>query len=158
MSSLTPSEEINLQRTEIELLKRDVSAISKLCEKMDMTIDKLQVVASDMSRIVSLQEQKMNLQDKINDEVEKALENNQKMHYDDIKEINNRIGSVKEELTQKIDRVESTILEQLEKQTDEISKKINTIDTWRYMVMGGIAIAVFILTELMKLDITKLIR
>lgn len=143
-------------RTEIELLKRDVGAISRLCEKMDITIDKLQQVASDISRIVSLQEQKMQLQDKINEEVEQALERNQKDHISDIRELNSKINTVNDDLTRRINQVESTILHQMERQTEELSKKINTIDTWRYMLMGGIALAVFILGEILNLDISKL--
>lgn len=145
-------------RTEIELLKRDVGAISRLCEKMDITIDKLQQVASDISRIVSLQEQKMQLQDKINEEVEQALERNQKEHITDIRELNSKINTVNDDLTRRINQVEVSILQQIDRQTDQLSKKINTIDSWRYMIMGGIALAVFILGQLLDLDISKLFR
>lgn len=152
------TEDYNTQRTEIELLKRDVGAISKLCEKMDITIDKLQQVAGDISRIVSLQEQKMQIQDKINEEVEQALERNQKDHLTDIRELNSKINTVNDDLTRRINQIEKTILNQMEVQTKELSEKIHTINTWRYMIMGGIALAVFLVGQLLDLDITKLLR
>lgn len=143
-------------KTEIELLKRDVIVISRLCEKMDDAIDKLQQVASDLSRIVSLQDQKIQIQEKINEEVEIALNTEKKEHITDIRELNHKINAVNHDLSRKINQVELTILEKLERQTEELSKKINTIDTWRYMIMGAIALAVFELGQLLNLDISKL--
>ena len=137
------NEELNSQRTEIELLKRDVGAISKLCEKMDITIDKLQQVASDISRIVSLQEQKMQIQDKINDEVERAIEKSQVDHYSDIRDLNN-----------KINQTETKILNELQKVREDLSKKIGVIEAWRYMVMGAIALATWFIAQ--ALDLAKL--
>lgn len=149
-------EEHQSHKTEIELLKRDVSVIYRLCEKMDLAIDKLQQVASDLSRIVSLQDQKIQIQEKINDEVEKALENHKEDHIRDIREVNIKINSVNDDLSRKINQVEENILQRIEKQTEELSKKINVIDTWRYMIMGGIALLVFELGQLLNLDISKL--
>lgn len=131
------------QKVEIELLKRDVGMISKLCEKMDTTIDKLQMVASDLSKIVSLQEQKMQAQDNINKEVDRLIEKQQREHASDIKEIN-----------QKIDKTENAILDELHKIKDDLSKKINAIETWRYMVMGAISLAVFLIAQ--ALDLAKI--
>lgn len=130
------------QKVEIELMKKDIGMISKLCEKMDTTIDKLQVVATELSKIVSLQEQKMQAQEQINKEVETILERQQKEHNTDIKELN-----------QKIDRTEHAILQELQKVKDDLGKKINVIETWRYMIMGGISLAVFLIAQ--TLDFLK---
>jgi vacuolar-type H+-ATPase subunit I/STV1 len=124
------------QKVEIELMKKDIGMISKLCEKMDTTIDKLQVVATELSKIVSLQEQKMQAQEQINKEVEVILERQQKEHTTDIKELN-----------QKIDRTENAILQELQKVKEDLGKKINVIETWRYMIMGGISLAVFLIAQ-----------
>lgn len=130
------------QKVEIELMKKDIGMISRLCEKMDTTIDKLQVVASELSKIVSLQEQKMQAQEQINKEVEAILDRQQKEHTTDIKELN-----------QKIDRTEHAILQELQKVKEDLGKKINVIETWRYMVMGGISLAVFLIAQ--TLDFLK---
>lgn len=130
------------QKVEIELMKKDIGMISKLCEKMDTTIDKLQVVATELSKLVSLQEQKMQAQEHINKEVEVILERQQKEHTTDIKELN-----------QKIDRTENAILHELQKVKEDLGKKINVIETWRYMIMGGISLAVFLIAQ--TLDFLK---
>lgn len=131
------------QKMEIELLKKDISSISKLCEKMDVAIDKIQQVASDLSRIVSLQEQKMQIQEKINQEVETILEKQQKEHKTEIKELNDKIV-----------KVESAILEELQNVKEDISKKIGVIEAWRYTIMGAIAFGVWLLATVF--DLAKL--
>ena len=50
-------------KLDIALVKKDIDIITKLCEKMDTTIDKIEDVASNLTRIVSLQEQKHTLQE-----------------------------------------------------------------------------------------------
>jgi chromosome segregation ATPase len=125
---------------EIELLKKDISSISRLCEKMDVAIDKIQQVASDLSRIVSLQEQKMQIQEKINEEVENILEKQQKEHKTDIKELN-----------EKINKIETTILDELQNVKEDLSKKIGVIEAWRYTVMGAIALATWFVAQALGL-------
>lgn len=118
----------NDQRIEIELIKRDVMMISKLCEKFDMTIDKLQQVAGDLSRIMSLQEQKIISQDKINNEVESSVKRLDSEHRSDSKDLHN-----------KIDLLEESILAEMKKTHDGLTAKIADIEKWRYGVMAVIA-------------------
>lgn len=131
------------QKIEIELLKKDVNSISKLCEKMDIAIDKIQQVASDLSRIVSLQEQKMQIQEKINQEVDLILDRHEKDHNLDVKELNTKINNI-----------ESTILDELQNVKEDLSKKIGVIEAWRYGVMGAIALGVWLIAS--ALDLAKL--
>lgn len=142
------------QKIEIELLKRDVSSITKLLEKFDLTIEKLQQVASDISRITYLQEQKMQVQEKINAEVEKVLESQAKEHSVDVKDLNNKINTVNNDLTTKINHTENAILDELQNVKEDLSKKIGVIEAWRYMVMGGIALATWFVAQ--ALDLAKL--
>jgi uncharacterized phage infection (PIP) family protein YhgE len=153
------------QRLEIELVKKDVSNITKLCEKFDTTIDKMQDVATNLSRIVFLQEQKITQQDSINKEVDSKLEELKKDHNKDIEELHDRISKVNAELTNKIEQSQSHIVaelvtgrqqlrEEINNVNTNLNKKIGEIDMWRYMVMGGIALAVWLFANLTGL--TKL--
>jgi chromosome segregation ATPase len=151
------------QRLDIELVKKDVNNITKLCEKFDTTIDKMQDVATNLSRIVYLQEQKINQQDSINREVDSKLDELKKDHNKDIEELHDRISKVNTELTSKIEQLQSHIVAELvsgrQQLRDEINnvntnlnKKIGEIDMWRYMVMGAIALAVWLFTNLTGLS------
>ena len=96
---------------EIELLKKDINIITTLCEKFDTTIDKMQEIASNLSRMISLQEQRIEMQDKATREMESVLEMRRVEHNNDIKELHSRITTVNKDLTTKIDETEKRILD-----------------------------------------------
>ena len=144
------------QLIEIELLKKDVNIITALCEKFDTTIDKMQEIASNLSRMISLQEQRMEMQEKTTKEMESVLEMRRVEHNNDIKELHSRITTVNRDLTTKIDETEKRILDEihllrdeLSKDTDKIGKRIFDIETWKWMVMGGIFVVGWIASKML---------
>ena len=151
------------QKLDIALIQKDLKNICNLCEKFDITMDKMQDVASNLTRIVYLQEQKLASQEKINNEVNSKLQDLQKDHNKDIEELNCKITTVNMELTSKIEQSQTKIVSELlngrQQLRDEINnitsnldKKIGEINIWRYMVMGGIALAVWIFANLSGLS------
>ena len=142
---------------EIELLKKDINIITTLCEKFDTTIDKMQEIASNLSRMISLQEQRIEMQDKATREMESVLEMRRVEHNNDIKELHSRITTVNKDLTTKIDETEKRILDEihllgneLSKDNDKIGKRIFDIETWKWMVMGGIFVVGWITSKMLN--------
>ena len=138
-------------RVDIELLKKDVTTMSALLEKFDTTIDKMQEIASNLSRMVSLQEQRLENQERVTAEVQSILEMRRQEHNNNIKDIYNRINTVNKELTDKIEDTEKTILCELQKLRDDISKKnegfgarLGQIEMWKYGVAAVIAVVIFL--------------
>lgn len=128
-------------KVDIELLKKDVITMSALLEKFDTTIDKMQEIASSLSRMVSLQEQRIENQEKVTAEVQSVLEMRRIEHNNNIKDIYNRINTVNKELTDKIEDTEKTILAELQKIRDDLHKKdegfgdrLGKIEMWKYAV------------------------
>lgn len=129
-------------RIEIELLKKDVTTMAALLSKFDTTIDKMQEIASSLSRMVSLQEQRLETQEKITQEVQSILEMRRQEQQNNIKDVYNRINTVNKELTDKIEDVESKILDELKKIREDLTKKdegissrIGNIETWKYGIV-----------------------
>lgn len=136
-------------RIEIELLKKDVTTMAALLSKFDTTIDKMQEIASSLSRMVSLQEQRIETQERITQEVQGLLEMRRQEQQNNIKDVYNRINTVNKELTDKIEDVESKILDELKKIREDLTKKdegissrIGNIETWKYgIVLVAIVLA-----------------
>lgn len=161
-------------KLDIELMKKDVESISKICEKMDTTIDKMQQVAMDISRIVSLQEQKHEMQDKTNISIKRDIDIGKEDVKQEMSDINKKIEQVEDNLAEKIEKVsherkigysklsekfettETKILEEISQLKESLNKKIYEIDIWRYTVMGGMILASFLFTKF--IDLTKLFR
>lgn len=141
---------------EIELLKKDVNIITTLCEKFDTTIDKMQEIASNLSRMISLQEQRIEMQDKATREMESVLEMRRVEHNNDIKELHSRITTVNRDLTTKIDETEKRILDEihllrdeLSKDNDKMGKRVFDIETWKWMIMGSIFVVGWIASKIL---------
>lgn len=154
---MTPSSTDYNAIIEIELLKKDINIITTLCEKFDTTIDKMQEIASNLSRMISLQEQRIEMQDKATREMESVLEMRRVEHNNDIKELHSRITTVNKDLTTKIDETEKRILDEihllgneLSKDNDKIGKRIFDIETWKWMVMGGIFVVGWIASKMLN--------
>jgi predicted RNase H-like nuclease (RuvC/YqgF family) len=136
-------------KVDIELLKKDVVTMSALLEKFDTTIDKMQEIASSLSRMVSLQEQRLENQEKTTAEMQSVLEMRRIETNNNIKDIYNRINTVNKELTDKIEDTEKTILAELQKLRQEIqkedtgiSRRLGQIEIWKY---GAAAIITFLM-------------
>lgn len=150
-------------KLEIELLKKDVGVVTALLGKFDTTIEKMQEIASSLSRMVYLQEQRIETQEEITKEVQSVIEMRRLEHNSDIKDLHSRITTVNRELTEKIVDTENKILEELKALREEIKKektsvtsRISQIEMWKWMVMGAIALGGWLLGQAM--NIAKLIN
>lgn len=149
-------------RIEIELLKKDITTMAALLEKFDTTIDKMQEIAVNLSRMVSLQEQRLETQEKITREVQELLEMRRQEHNNNIKDVYNRINTVNKELTDKIEDTEKTILTELKSLRDDIQKedkgiasRLGQIEMWKYSAVAIITFLVFLIAN-NAINITKL--
>ena len=149
-------------RVDIELLKKDVTTMSALLEKFDTTIDKMQEIASNLSRMVSLQEQRLENQERVTAEVQSILEMRRVENNNNIRDIYNRINTVNTDLTNKIEDTERTILAELQKLRDDIHKKneglgsrLGQIEMWKYGVAAIITFLLFLVAN-NAINITKI--
>jgi hypothetical protein len=149
-------------RVDIELLKKDVVTMSALLEKFDTTIDKMQEIASSLSRMVSLQEQRLENQEKTTSEMQSVLEMRRIETNNNIKDIYNRINTVNKELTDKIEITENKILEEIKKLREELTKKdegigsrLGSIETWKYGIAAIVTFLLFLIAN-NAINISKL--
>lgn len=149
-------------KVDIELLKKDVTIMSALLSKFDTTIDKMQEIATSLSRMVSLQEQRLETQEKVTSEVQSILEMRRQEHNNNIKDVYNRINTVNKELTDKIENTEAKILEELKKIREDLTKKdegfgarLGSIETWKYGIAAIVTFLLFLIAN-NAINISKL--
>jgi hypothetical protein len=148
-------------RLEIELLKKDVVTMSALLTKFDTALDKMQEIASSLSRMVSLQEQRLEVQEVATKELQSVLEMRRIEHNSEIKDLHSRITTVNKDLTQKIDQTESKILAEIQALRTELKgdnkglgARLGQIELWKYGVGMVIVVLAFIAAK--AIDIAKL--
>ena len=148
-------------RIDVELLKKDVTIITNLCEKFDKTIDKMQEIASSLSRMVSLLEQRIESQEAVTKEVQSVLEMRRLEHNNDIKELHSRITTVNRDLSDKMADTENKILSEIQSLREELKKekvtfgdRLMQIEAWKYTMVGGLMVFTWIAA---KIDIFKIL-
>lgn len=146
-------------KIDIELLKKDVSIMATLFQKMDSTLERLQEIASSLSKMISLQEQRIESQGVVTKEVQDKLEMRRMEHNDDIKELHSRITTVNRELTEKIENTEKAILSEINCLRNELrgdktnlGGRIREIEMWKWMITGGVALIIWGLSEGIKIS------
>lgn len=149
-------------KVDIELLKKDVVTMSALLGKFDTTMDKMQEIASSLSRMVVLQEQRLDNQEKSTNEMQSVLEMRRMETNNNIKDIYNRINTVNKELTDKIEDSEKSILAELQKLREEIqkedsgiSRRLGQIEMWKYGIAAIVSFLLFLIAN-NAVNITKL--
>ena len=141
--------------------------MATLCEKFDTTIDKMQEIAYSLSRMVSLQEQRLETQEVATKELQSVMEMRRLEHNNDIKELHSRITTVNRELSEKIEDTEKIILQELQeirkeikeshktKEESSLMKRLSEVEAWKYMMMGGIVVITWVLA---KADLSKFFK
>jgi len=132
--------------TELEVLKTVVS-------KLDASLEKMSDVSTNIGKILAVHEQRIETLEKFGED-----------RFDDVKELHSRITSCNREILDRIqsmeDRLElkfqkqtmqatqqhSDIQKELQRDIDEISKRLQKLENWRWWMMGigvglGIALA-----------------
>lgn len=133
-------QEINDLKLDVGLLRKDFENVDRLCFKLSETIEKMQEVNANLTKIISIHEQKhaQHLQ----------TENELK---DDVKELHSRITTVNRELYDKMNQLEAHISQKIEilrkdlldsqkeeqKENSQIKGTLKEFDKYKWMIIGA---------------------
>ena len=122
--------------TNIKLLQKEVASFEQIITKYDVTILKVTDIMNKIDKIIAVQETKIGTQ-------EKAIEI-----------IHKRINVMKDELHEEFNNHYHTILEEIKElqksqkqHATEMSKRVDALEKWRYIVMGGAVALGFLLSK-----------
>lgn len=107
-------------KTKVALLEKDITQVSMFFEKLDAAIDKLCDVSASIKELLAVHDHKLNHQTEVNDEIYKLI--NDLKHENHI-EHNQTKNSV-----------------------DNLSKRIDRLEKWKYTIMGGSVVIGFLLS------------
>ena len=148
-----PEEKINDLKLDVELLKKDVEQFDTLCDRITQSIEKIQDVNQNLSKMISLHEQRHDQHEKTEEDLD-----------DDIKELHSRITTINREIHDRIDQVEHHITERIDALRSDLIKhkqedrnpfvKWADIDKVKWFLIGVVLAIGFLLG---KIDIFSLI-
>jgi argininosuccinate lyase len=165
---MTTSNDDHRIKTDIELLKKDVSQIYNLLPKLDTAIDKITEMSIGVTKMLAVHEEKIanqeqrivdmaeynkrkktedrDVYDNINKKIDQITQDNKNDRRENHKEIMKAISDLKKDVNEKIGYVETTI----EKDIEGIKKRITSIERWKWYMMGIGAPILFLLPYIMS--------
>lgn len=128
-------------KVDVSVLKIQVDALAKLCDKMDKVIEKL-----------------AENQDRITNQIYIDMKQKEEEKDRDVKEIHSRITTISRELSDKVELTERRIMDEIRNLRQDITahnnkedKEINKILEWKWMAAGGIIVFTWLISNV-KLD------
>jgi homoserine dehydrogenase len=125
-------------------IKKDISSISVVVGRMDITIEKLTEVSSNVSKILAVQTEKVEQTIKTQDRLADVIERRREEVNKDFEEIYEQMSKDKDKIFDEIKKLR----EEQQKQHELINSKISNIEKMMWLYMGGFSVVVFIMTQL----------
>lgn len=148
------NQELHDVRLKLGLLEKDVQMTGQLLEKVSESIEKIQEMNLNLVKMLSIHEQRHAQHEKVENELK-----------EDIKELHSRISTQSRQLSERIDQFEKHVTTRLDdiktdlmqhkkqefpedQHKNGLSEKLDKLNEWRWMVVGGIVLAAWLVGEL----------
>jgi chromosome segregation ATPase len=138
-------------KTDVEILKRDVSSIQGLLGRLDTAIDKIADASGGISQILAVHEQNIGtLAEDVAERKRLAEKETELLHK--------RITDMKDESAENHRRNHSEIMSKLDKMDEEVgtelknlSGRVTILERWKWWIMGGSWVIGFIIATVLQM-------
>jgi len=148
-------EEQHEVRTEIELLKRDVSGLTQVIDKLDVTIDKLAEVSNGLNRMISVHEEQITRQDQADKELFQLMETRRLETTEQYETLQKKMSEQKSYLESEVEKVYEDCIGEIkglrkdsEEQHQQMLTRFNQIEKWKWFLVGIASAVGFIIAQL----------
>lgn len=144
-------------------IETEVGVLKSVVGKLDASLEKISQVSNDIGRLLA-----------VHDERIMHLEREGERKSDDIRDLHSRLTTQTREIVSKIDSMElgiekkmrenslelakqhKEILDEIKKDVENISTRVNVLEQWRWYIIGGAITIGFILGNLS--DLLKFVK
>ena len=141
--------------TELAIVKNEIGQIGHLFSKLEITLEKITNVSTNVSQILAVHERRLHETDLQFESVKNRMEIGDSRVKEDIKDLHSRVTStsreVEEKMTREIEKVLHAIQDlkthMLEKDT-KLEERIETLERWRWIMVGILIAAGVFLPEI----------
>ena len=131
-------EDIN---TEVALLKKEVSDIKFIFNRLDTAIERITEVSTSVNRMLAVHEEKISQQ-------EEATIRANKEFSEDIKELHSRITTNSKEMGTMITKYQIEQTAHIEHLRNDLNGRVGVLEKWRWLIIGGSIVIGFAIQEM----------
>ena len=126
----------NKYEIELELLKKEVQDMKKIHVKLDTAIEKLTDVSNCVYRMLSVHEEKITRQEKIDEVI-----------FEKLKDRADEISDVYRELKKDVEMSEKRLLIEIKSLKNDIGARVGVLEKYRWIIIGGAIVIGWILSK-----------
>jgi hypothetical protein len=138
-------------------LQKDMAQIGPLVERLDITIEKLTEVSSNVSMLLAVHSSRIEFQEKLLEKTQTLIEDNRRESDKNIKDVYYRVESVERDLYSEIEANQEKVLKEIKDmraestlQHNELKARVLRIDKWMWTMIGGLAVITLLIQIGMK--------
>jgi ElaB/YqjD/DUF883 family membrane-anchored ribosome-binding protein len=149
--------------TELALIKSDVVNIFELFRKLDVAISKFGDISNNINKLLAVHEERINTQERQSLALERSMLTIETNLDQDIKELHSRMTTTTREISNDLVETEKRITQAIKelkqelneersetnKKSKELEVRIQTLERWKWIVMGGSSAVGFLLARLL---------
>ena len=151
---LPDEREVQDLRLQVGLLNKDVSLTNQLCNKLSESITKIQELNVNVMQMITLHQQKHEQHETTEAELKEDIKELHSRITTVNREIHDRIDQVERHITERIDGLRSDLIKHKNEDKGNIVEQLAEIDKWKWMLLGGVLMAGFLLG---KIDLVSLL-
>lgn len=140
--------DLNAVRTDVEILKKDVSNIQGLLGRLDVAIDKIADATNGISQILAVHESEIK-------DTESSLVERKRLAEKEVDLLHKRISQKDAENKETAELHHNTLMtflrehdERSEQYITKMNDRITQLEKWKWVMLGGATVVGFLLAEL----------
>ena len=139
---------------EVSALRADMAQINTLVDRLDLTIEKLTEVSTNVSQLLAVQGSRLDQQERSSNQLSLLIEKRKDEVSESVETLHKRIDISEKDLKTELEKVNEKILNEIKAIRTEsqaqhiaINKKISDMERWMWLVTGGAAVVGFFLSK-----------
>jgi chromosome segregation ATPase len=150
-------DKLNDVKLKVGLLEKDIQVATNLIERVSESIEKIQEMSLHLVKMITLHEHRHTQHEKIDNELKEDIKELHSRITTQTREMHERIDQVEHHITSRIDALRNELIqhkkqdlfqEKKGKEDSTLFGKVESLDKWRWMVAGAIALGAWLIGEL----------
>jgi len=148
------TQELNAVKLKLGLLEKDVQMTGQLLEKVSESIEKIQEMNLNLVKMLSNHEQRHTQHEKVENELKEDIKELHSRISTQSRQLNERIDQFEHHVTSRLDDIKTDLLQHKkqefpeDKHKNSLSDKLEKLNEWRWMVVGALVLAAWVIGEL----------
>lgn len=151
--------DLNEIAREVSALRADMAQINTLVDRLDITIEKLTEVSTNVSQLLAVQGSRLDQQERSSSQLSLLIEKRKDEVSESIENLHKRINSTEKDFKAELEKLNEKILQEMKairednlEQHKALNEKISKLEKWIWYVTGGAMVVGFLLSKVMNLN------